>query len=447
MERRDRLRKLLADMGEEQAVAALGPPTEQEMAEAEEAVAVPRDEVFYTEGLPQLAAARRDIAHFSLRRAALRLSAARRRRADPDEDERGAAAAAERQLRSLANQASEVGDERPIAGCAFSPDGSQLATGAWSGTVKVWAMPSLAKQLTIKAHSERVTGVAWHPDAASTSGRGGGVLALASGATDASARLWSGEGRLLRTLSGHTDRLGRIAFHPMGRHLGAWRGGGAGLRCTGAPAHRRTGAVPSCRAGPPPDASSPCTSWPIPRTPLRAGTASFDQTWRLWDVETGASLLEQEGHSRSVYAVAFQVCAGWGGGGGRGRLKLGSSCLHGLPGGCLLAAQGAGSASLPAMLCPSPAPPPPSATARLRRLAAWMRWRGCGTAAAGATSSPARATSRRCCPWTGAPAATCWPQGRRTTRRACGTCATDKCWPSCQVWRGGGRVLSPLPAG
>lgn len=54
-------------------------------------------------------------------------------------------------------------------------------------------------------------------------------------------------------------RLGRVAFHPMGRHL---------------------------------------------------GTASFDLTWRLWDVETGQCLLEQEGHSRSVYTVAFQVRAG-----------------------------------------------------------------------------------------------------------------------------------------
>jgi WD40 repeat protein len=56
-------------------------------------------------------------------------------------------------------------------------------------------------------------------------------------------------------LQGHTDRLGRVAFHPMGRHL---------------------------------------------------ATASFDMTWRLWDCESGECLLEQEGHSRGVYAVAFQ---------------------------------------------------------------------------------------------------------------------------------------------
>ena len=62
-------------------------------------------------------------------------------------------------------------------------------------------------------------------------------------------------GKQLRIMTGHMDRLGRVAVHPMGQHL---------------------------------------------------GTASFDQTWRLWDLETGDCLLEQEGHSRSVYTVAFQ---------------------------------------------------------------------------------------------------------------------------------------------
>lgn len=172
MERRDRLRKLLAAMGEEAAVAALGPPTDEEMAEAE-AAAVPTTEVFYTEGSEALRTARLEVAQFSLRRAAARLAVAQRRRESPDEDPAAEVAAAERQLRILANQASEIGDERPIAGCAFSPDGSQLTTGAWSGTVKVWAMPSLQKRLTIKAHEERVTGVAWHPEASTTGGRGG----------------------------------------------------------------------------------------------------------------------------------------------------------------------------------------------------------------------------------------------------------------------------------
>lgn len=44
-------------------------------------------------------------------------------------------------------------------------------------------------------------------------------------------------------------------------------------------------------------------------------SASFDETWRLWDAETGAELLLQEGHSKGVYAVEFQgdgalLCSG-----------------------------------------------------------------------------------------------------------------------------------------
>ena len=53
---------------------------------------------------------------------------------------------------------------------------------------------------------------------------------------------------------GHGERLGRVGFHPLGCHV---------------------------------------------------GTASFDETWRLWDVESCTCLLEQEGHSRPVYTVAF----------------------------------------------------------------------------------------------------------------------------------------------
>ena len=62
-------------------------------------------------------------------------------------------------------------------------------------------------------------------------------------------------GTLLHTLRGHSDRLGRCAFHPAGLHF---------------------------------------------------ATAGFDTTWRLWDLATGVELLCQEGHSRAVYTVCFQ---------------------------------------------------------------------------------------------------------------------------------------------
>ena len=62
--------------------------------------------------------------------------------------------------------------------------------------------------------------------------------------------------KLLHTFTGHLERLARVGFHPSGKVC---------------------------------------------------GTTSFDKTWRLWDVETGQEVLLQEGHSRAVYAIAFQV--------------------------------------------------------------------------------------------------------------------------------------------
>lgn len=150
-------------------------------------------------------------------------------------------------------------------------------------------------------------------------------MALASGATDSTAKLWSAEGKLLRTLEGHTDRLGRIAFHPMGRHLGGRRVGGwlgrcdeklgwslcwlpqllFSLRMSRCCLLSGSGIwIAKTMLG-----KHPCNLFAacLPAALPPTGTASFDQTWRLWDIETGECLLEQEGHSRSVYAVAFQV--------------------------------------------------------------------------------------------------------------------------------------------
>ena len=58
----------------------------------------------------------------------------------------------------VTNQSSEIADDRPSAACEFSPDGTTLATGAWSGLVKLWSLPDCQKKLTIKAHDDRVTG-------------------------------------------------------------------------------------------------------------------------------------------------------------------------------------------------------------------------------------------------------------------------------------------------
>ena len=67
--------------------------------------------------------------------------------------------------------------------------------------------------------------------------------------------LFTGRESPLSVLKGHQDRVCRVAFHPSGNYV---------------------------------------------------ASASFDTTWRLWDVNTSKELLLQEGHSKEVYSVEFQ---------------------------------------------------------------------------------------------------------------------------------------------
>lgn len=246
MERRDRLREIMLKLDNEGQLERLLKAHEEE----QQAMAVPAEDEgpqaypFYTEGTKELLDARTKIAKYSLVRAAARLERARRRRNDPDEDEEAEAMEVVSQARELVLECSELGDDRPLTGCSFSHDGALLATCAWSGITKIWSMPQVSKQTTLKGHTERATDVVFSPV--------DNILATAS--ADRTAKLWKSDGSLLKSFDGHLDRLSRIAFHPSGKYL---------------------------------------------------GTASFDKTWRLWDIDAGTELLLQEGHSRSIYAICF----------------------------------------------------------------------------------------------------------------------------------------------
>ena len=349
LERRDRLRRHVAEHGGnvDAAVAAagallvvggvvLGAEAAAAAAGADAAAAEKQaEEVFYTEGPPALRDARLRVARWSLPRAGARLRAAKRARADVGgalARIRAARSCSEDAARRTAQACSEVADDRPVSGARFSADGAALATCGWGGRVSVWrvaAAPAeddeddaarllrrgggkggaggggpaapvataadtgLARAAGWQAHPDRATDVAWWPgatgeaalavaaSAAAAGGEGGGgggganagamatgddgapsTLALASAGAEGAALLWSAKGDLLRRLEppapseggAPPDRLARLAFHPSGALLAA---------------------------------------------------ASFDGCWRLWDVATGALLLEQEGHSRAVYCVAL----------------------------------------------------------------------------------------------------------------------------------------------
>ncbi|KAB5589828.1 hypothetical protein CTheo_6730 [Ceratobasidium theobromae] len=220
-------------------------------------------EEFYTEGSLELLEARRRIAEYSLPRAQLRVAQQREESRLPlgkiiDTRKRVFA-----EVKKFTTYGSQIGDERPISQVRFSPDAKLLATGSWSGNVKLWNVPGCDLAKSYRAHGDRVGGVAWHPQATLT--QSPDSVNIVTGGADLEVSLWSlNSDKALHTFKGHADRVCRVAFHPSGQYV---------------------------------------------------ASASYDGSWRLWDASTGQNtgshvpdrqLLFQEGHSKEVYAVQFQ---------------------------------------------------------------------------------------------------------------------------------------------
>lgn len=93
---------------------------------------------------------------------------------------------------------------------AFRPDGRQLATASWDGTVSLWRVPEGTLEATLRGHASRVYGVDYSPDG----------KRLASGSLDTTVKIWDPHSACeLVTLYGHHARVDRVAFTPDGRCL------------------------------------------------------------------------------------------------------------------------------------------------------------------------------------------------------------------------------------
>jgi WD40 repeat protein/tetratricopeptide (TPR) repeat protein len=91
---------------------------------------------------------------------------------------------------------------------SFSPDGRFLATASDDYTAKLWtAEGKLIK--TLKGHSNWVMDVSFSPDSE--------LLATAS--YDNTVKLWNRQGELVRTLKGPTDSVAHVRFSPSGKIL------------------------------------------------------------------------------------------------------------------------------------------------------------------------------------------------------------------------------------
>ncbi|KAJ3338844.1 hypothetical protein HDU93_008979 [Gonapodya sp. JEL0774] len=256
-DRRERLRDIMArkavqeDQAEDAGRAGRAASAEVESDEEDEQIV----EEFYTPGPEELLEARTAIAAYSLPRARARIAEQRAEIEIPFPQRKKVRHEFYTETKTFSIFSSQVADDRPASVCAFAPGSRFFATGGWSGLIKLWTVPGSEKVLIWKGHKDRVSGIAFHPEA-TLPHHSPKTVSLASCSTDSTILLYSlRQSTPIATLEGHIGRVARVAFHPCGRWL---------------------------------------------------ASTGFDTTWRLWDVERQEEMVEQEGHAKEVYAIAFQ---------------------------------------------------------------------------------------------------------------------------------------------
>src|SRR5919199_148899 len=174
---------------------------------------------------------------------------------------------------------------------SFSPDGKMIASASDDNTVKLWSIDGKLLR-TLKGHTNslrdsftaRVNSVSFSPDG----------KRIASASNDKTVKLWSVDGTLLRTFTGHTNWVNSVRFSPDGQTIASA------------------------------SADNTIKLWSVNITPLKTlnsheqivtsvsisqdgqaiASASADKTVKLWSID-GRLLHTLTGHNGVVNSVSF----------------------------------------------------------------------------------------------------------------------------------------------
>jgi WD40 repeat protein len=179
------------------------------------------------------------------------------------------------------------GHKPEVESLAFSPDGTRLASAGRDHIIRVWEAAGDKKLLTIDVDKSAVLGLAYSPDGSR----------LASASASGIVRLWdAATGAAVKQFNGHLGDVYSVAYSPDGKHL-ASAGRDGTVRVWGVADGRElfilrghTGRVRSVAYSP--DGS-------------RLASAGEDGTIYVWNTATGAELGIRQGSIGLVYGLAF----------------------------------------------------------------------------------------------------------------------------------------------
>lgn len=274
---------------------------------AAQASAAASKEIFYSPAIEQLIEARKRICEFSFPRTHDRILRTKRVRENEslqiEEDK--VAAQLYVHAKTLALEGSQFADFRPISCVRFSPDGSLVAVGSWTGSVKLWDSESLDRVDLLGGHIDRVTSVSWQPLSQDSSTSGLGLLASSS--ADGTCRIWDCR---------NVNRSNRHVEQPLVTRTTVPNEDDMELASESHPQIITTSTMTSQSQSSVPTSGAQrlsilrghqggLTKCCFHPTGKYVGTAGMDFTWRLWDVETAIELQLQDGHIRECNAIDF----------------------------------------------------------------------------------------------------------------------------------------------
>jgi WD40 repeat protein len=169
----------------------------------------------------------------------------------------------------------------------FSRDGQQLVSSSYDGTLRIWQFQTGQCLKILHGHQSSTIGVQYSPDGKT----------IASSSFDTTIKLWDAKtGNCLQTLEGHENVVWKVLFHPDGKRL---------ISCSYDQTVRlwdlRSGNCVAVLEG----HTAPVVVLALSAEGRYLASGGFDRSIKLWDLQTGDCLQTLYGHQNTISSVCF----------------------------------------------------------------------------------------------------------------------------------------------